>query len=394
MKRSDRAPRVNARRYDAIALRASVALALAVMLGMMVAGCESGEVPVRAAAGFAPDDGSLVITDLAGREVTVLGDIDKVVAIGPGALRLVVYAGGADRVVGIEEFETRPPIARPYTLASPGLLDLPVVGVGGPDSAVDAERLLGVAPDVIFIAQIADAGAAEQLQAATGIPVIVVSYGMLGTIDEPFFTSLDLIGTVLGTRDRTDEVNALIRDTVADLGARTADIPDDDRPTAYVGALGFKGAHGIESTQAGYLPFKMIGARNAAASAGASSSIMIDLEQLLSWSPDHIFIDLGGLSLVREDVQADRAFYEGLDAVRAGHVYAQLPFNSYSTNVEIALADAYYAGTVLYPDRFADIDPAAKADELAEAFVGAPVYDDLVAIYGVGFGPIDLLGGK
>jgi iron complex transport system substrate-binding protein len=121
---------------------------------------------------------------------------------------------------------------------------------------------------------------------------------------------------------------------------------------------------------------------------------MIDREQLVAWDPDHIFLELGGLALVREDVQADRGFYEGLTAVREGRIYAQLPFNNYSTNAEVALADAYYAGTVLFPELFADVDPAAKADEIASALVGEPVYDRLTAIYGQGFGAIDLLGGK
>ncbi|MDY0341654.1 MAG: iron ABC transporter substrate-binding protein [Coriobacteriia bacterium] len=374
--------------------RAYLPMLLLVVLAMLAAGCSDETETVLSAETSAGGGGSREVTDLAGRTVTVPADVERVVAVGSGALRLVVYADGADRVVGVEEFETRPPVSRPYTIANPELLELPLVGVGGPDSAVDAERLLAVEPDVIFIAQVADASGADELQAATHIPVIVVSYGDLGTIDEPFFTSLGLVGSVLGTTDHTADVVSRIRDTIVDLNERTADIPDEARPTAYVGALGLKGAHGIESTQAGYLPFGAIGARNVAADLGASSTIMIDLEQLLAWAPDHIFIDLGGLSLVRDDVKADRSFYEGLGAVRDGHVYGQLPFNSYSSNVELALADAYYVGTVLYPDRFADVDPVAIADELSEALVGAPVYDQLASAYGSGFGVLDLLGGE
>ena len=37
-----------------------------------------------------------------------------------------------------------------------------------------------------------------------------------------------------------------------DLESRTQDIPEADRPTAYVGALGARGAHGIESTRGQY----------------------------------------------------------------------------------------------------------------------------------------------
>lgn len=371
------------------------ALTLALMFGLSVsAGCGADTEEPQEAVPAAGDPAARTVTDLAGREVRIPAEVDRVAAIGPGALRLVVYAGGADRVVGIEEFETRPPVARPYTLANPGLLELPVIGAGGPDSTPDAERLLAAAPDVIFVNQIADAEGAEKLEASTGIPVVVVSYGSLGTLDEPFFVSMELVGRVLGTDERAAEVVTYVRGALEDLAARTADVPDAGKDTAYVGALGFKGARGMESTQPKYLPLAAIGALNVAGSVEQTSAVMIDREQLVAWDPDHIFLDLGGLSLVREDVRADRGFYEGLTAVSEGRVYAQLPFNNYSTNVEVALADAYYAGTVLFPDRFADIDPAAKADEIATALAGEPVYDRLVAIYGQGFGAIDLLGGE
>lgn len=283
-------------------------------------------------------------------------------------------------------------MARPYTLANPGLLELPIIGTGGPDSAPDAERLLVVEPDVIFVNQIADAKGADELQSKTGIPVVMVSYGSLGTLDEPFFVSMELVGTLLGTNERASEVVSYVRGALVDLEQRTAGIPDSERASVYVGGLGFKGARGIESTQPKYLPFAAIGAANVAASVEQSSAVMIDREQIVVWDPEHIFIDLSSLSLVQSDSAADPAFYRGLGAVSTDRVHTQLPFNNYSTNVEIALANAYFAGTVVFPDRFADVDPGAKADEIAQALVDGPVYDRLTGIYGQGFGTLDLLG--
>ena len=56
----------------------------------------------------------------------------------------------------------------------------------------------------------------------------------------------------------------------------------------------------------------------------------------------------------------------------------QISFRSSASNLETALADAYYAGTVIYPEQFADIDIAEKADEIFTMLLGEPVYDDLV----------------
>jgi len=46
------------------------------------------------------------------------------------------------------------------------------------------------------------------------------------------------------------------------------------------------------------------------------------------------------------------------------------------------LADAYFVGKVLYPDRFADIDPVQKADEIYTFFVGKPVFSQMNSQYG------------
>jgi iron complex transport system substrate-binding protein len=41
------------------------------------------------------------------------------------------------------------------------------------------------------------------------------------------------------------------------------------------------------------------------------------------------------------------------------------------------MADAYYVGKVLYPDKFSDIEPDAKADEIYTFLIGEPVFDKM-----------------
>ena len=52
-----------------------------------------------------------------------------------------------------------------------------------------------------------------------------------------------------------------------------------------------------------------------------------------------------------------------------------LAFDSF--NLETALADAYYAAWVIYPEQFADIDPVEKAEEIFEMLLGVNPYGDL-----------------
>jgi len=181
-----------------------------------------------------------------------------------------------------------------------------------------------------------------------------------------------------------------LHQALEDLGARTRDIQDADKPTVYVGGLGARGTHGIESTQGDYSLLNAIHAKNVVDETGQTGSIMIDKEQLLDWDPDYLFIDLGGLAAVLEDYGKNPAIYESLSAVQNGLVYTQLPFNYYNSNIDTAIADAYYLGTVLYPEAFADIDPVAKADEVYQALVGTPVYAQMAEDFGGGFRQLNL----
>lgn len=45
------------------------------------------------------------VTDLVGRQVEIKTPVHKVVGIGPGALRLITYIDGIDRVAGVENIE-------------------------------------------------------------------------------------------------------------------------------------------------------------------------------------------------------------------------------------------------------------------------------------------------
>jgi iron complex transport system substrate-binding protein len=65
-----------------------------------------------------------------------------------------------------------------------------------------------------------------------------------------------------------------------------------------------------------------------------------------------------------------------------------MPYNWYANNYDTVLADAYYVGKILYPEQFADVDPAAKANEIYTMLDGKPVYTEMKAIFG-GFIPFD-----
>lgn len=357
-----------------------VLIGLALLCSFVLGACTPASSPTEAAQGQ-----ELVVTDTLGRQVTLPHTAQKVVAIGPGALRLYIYAGNFDYLVGVEQSETAEAGGKSYLHANPDLAKLTVIGQGGPNNAPDPEKILTVAPDVIFSTYATDAAAADELQSQTGIPVVVINYGGFGVTSifgENIEKSLLLIGQVIGDMTRAQAAYDFITQAREDLENRTKDIPDSEKPSVYVGGLGSKGAHGIESTQGQYALLDVISARNVVDETGESGSIMIDREKLLEWNPDYIFIDYGGLAIMKEDYLKDPSFYTSLAAFQNGNVYSQMPYNSYSTNIDTAIADAYYLGKVIYPEAFADVDPAAKADEIYQALLGKAVYASMTEVYG------------
>lgn len=354
-----------------------LAVTLVFSLTFLLGGCSSSPTPTSS-----PGSEKITIIDTLGRQVEFNGPAQKVVAIGPGALRLCSYFCNPDLLVGIETMDKDSALGKPYLLANPSWAGLPEIGPGGPNNAPDPEKILAVKPEVIFTTYAADKSSAENLQFKTGIPVVALSYGQTSTFDPQVNVSLILIGKIIGMEERAQELVGLMDGFKDDLDSRTGEIAEDLKPTAYVGGLGMKGTHGIASTQGNYSLFNAIHAKNVVDETGRSGSLMIDKEQLIAWNPDKIFIDAGGLQTILEDYRKNPGFYQTLSAVKNGELYSQLPYNYYVTNIDTAIADAYYMGKVLYPEEFQDIDPEVKADEIYGLLLGKEVYAQMAQDFG------------
>ncbi len=324
----------------------------------------------------------IVVTDMLGRQVELKSQAQKIVAIGPGALRLCCYVDGVELLAGIEQMDKDSAAGKPYVIANPSMASLPVIGAGGPNNAPDAEKLLSINPDVIFTTYAQDKTAADNLQSKTGIPMVAISYGKVSTFDPDLYASIKLIGKLTGKEQRAQEVVDYMEKCETDLDQRTRGIPEGERPVVYIGALGARGTHGIESTQGDYSLFNAIHAKNVVDETGKTGSLMIDREKLLQWNPEKIFIDGGGAQMVQEDYKKNPEYYKALSAMQNGEIYLQLPYNSYTTNIDTAIADAYYMGKVIYPKQFDDVDPEKKADEIYKFLLGKEMYAQMVKDYG------------
>lgn len=333
-----------------------------ILLGLCACGAEG-----------APGDHQAMrtIVDGSGRTVEIPNAVESVVCVGVGALRYTCYMQGQDLVVGVEDYETKEGTSRLYNYVNfERFRNLPIIGTNGEPFV---EEIIRVGPQVIVLSQSASVEA-DDLQSKTGIPVVVVP-GSDTTLDTNCYDTLRILGELYGREERTRELTAYLRGIEEDLGRRTEGI--ENKPTAYVCGVSFKGVHGFEGTEAGYGPFVLIKARNLADTTGQTGAFDMDIEQVLQWNPDVIFVDYNGLDLINEAYRNNPGFFENLTAVQEGRVYSQISFRSYASNLDTALADAYYAAYVLYPDRFADVDLEAKIGEIFEMLLGTNPYPDL-----------------
>lgn len=327
-----------------------------------------------------PGTSGRIVTDALQREVYLPDTVKRIVCIRSSAIRLVTYAGGSPFICGIEEQEARPNEFT-HLFARPELSGKPLIG---PGMGGDPELIMAVYPDVIFMSS-TTVGDADELQRRTGIPVFTIEYGDIGRNRQTFYRSLQQIGEVLHTESAVDSLVGYINGQITELQKRTAG--DHAEKKVYVGGISYKGQKGITSTDPYYAAFDFLGLNNVAsqidsAYVSAITGTYIDWEQLMDWNPDVIFVDAGGWPLVFEDFRTRQGLNRLLKAYRDKEVYILWPYNNHHSNFEVMLANAWYAGKVLFPERFADIEVEAKTDEIMAHFVGSRISDSLVACWG------------
>lgn len=299
--------------------------------------------------------------------------VQSIVCSGSGALRLISYLDASEKVLAVEQIEKQSSGFATYRLRHPEFAELPVFGEGhGRDNI---EFLLNMNPKPEAIIRVDNPGTGvdpQLLQARTGIPVILLPYGDLGNERLQLNQTLRLLGQILGKKEKAESLIAFIDAQINELIERTRNIPKEKRPTVYLGGLSYRGAHGINSTTTIYPPFDWLHLNHPASSLVSetlrANHIMVSKEQILAWNPDFLFVDLGTLALADSSGFTElynQSIYRSLKALQNQQLYPLLPNNSYNTNFDAMLANAWFIGKTVYPEQFKDVDLAKKWDEIS-----------------------------
>jgi len=350
------------------------------------------------------------VADVWNRQVEIPVQVESILCLGSMAPRFAAYLDVVDLLAGAEDSDINGMSVRyDYSpVYHEQLKALPSVGPGGGsgENNAYAEQIIQLQPDVILAGF--DEDAAGELQRQTGIPVVSVRYRTQGFLDEGFYRAMRIFAEVVGAEDRCEEVLAYVDACKADLNGRTAALSGSAKARAYTGAVTFNGRHGFSFTYVNFPPFTAVNACNvadellekvtgeaaaAAAQSGTayvgSDGFEVDPEQILAWDPDVIFLDPGNLDLVQGEYENNPGFFQSLRAVQEGQVYTMPSANAAGPNITYLLINAYYAGIVLFPEQFQDVDLPQKAGEIMERMLGRDFFEEMEA-GGLYYGAIDL----
>ena len=98
------------------------------------------------------------------------------------------------------------------------------------------------------------------------------------------------------------------------------------------------------------------------------NATFIDQEKLLQWNPDILFIDAGGFEMVKKEMHPEKPLVKNLKAIQNNQIYSVHPYNAYSTNYEMILANSWYIAKCLYPQEFKDVNINEKLKEILKTF--------------------------
>lgn len=325
----------------------------------------------------------ITITDMIGREVTITpGSYTRVVCIGAGALRMYSYIGDVTLLCGVEDIdntslEDRPKmfdsVARPYMLAyGETFAALPSCGVGGPQAqTAEAEKILSCNPDIV-ISEYEDVEKEDALQEQLGVPVITLKSGPGGVFDESFFATMRLLGRIFDNEERAEALVSYVKTERAEIESRTADIPEEEKPSVYICGLGNWGTTNHLMTAQSYIPFQVANVKNTVADLEAPGIQEIEKEKFVALGDamDIIIIDAAAVKNIKPLYAEDPGMFDTCKAWQNGEVYLEMAYNAYYTNYEIALINTWFIAKTVYPEQFKDIDITEKMNEATQIFLG------------------------
>lgn len=306
-------------------------------------------------------DGTKVIKDIDGKEVTVPTTPERIADLWHANNQVVLLLGGADKLVATT---TAVKGLAWFKQVYPGIekVDAPVKGTD-----VNMEQLLADKPDVLLASSKDQIASAE----AAGIPSVHVEFQNFADLKR----TVELTAEVIGTNDaidRSEKYLAYLEKNENLIKDRLKDVKDQPKVLHISGGSDLTKVDGSKSLIGEWM--KLTGAQNSLD--GVENLKNVSIEQIIASQPDIIII--GG-----SDAQ------KGVDAIKADAAWADVPavknnkiiknpvgtFNWDRYSAEEAL-QILWAAKLFHADKFTDVNLVKETREFYSTYYGYQLTDE------------------
>lgn len=312
-----------------------------------------------------------IITDIAGSEVEITTDIQRVVNLWPASNAALLCMGAGDKLVGTTDFTKSLPWSQ---FVYPGIVDVPT-------ATDNAEELLEIDPDLIITPT---NDVAINLREA-GLPTINLMFSNYDEMKQAFAILGDALGEEYAAKAAA--WSELVDKNIAEVSNALGDLAEEDKPIVYY----IQG----QTNQGLYASFRGDSIMNdwTTYGGGIFASALMGLEginataeEVLALNPDVVIIGGPAQHELYEELMADDA-WEDINAVKNDRVYTNpnglFPWERFGMESALQIK---FAASVIHPDLY-QVDMIDEVQDFYKEFVGIELTDEQAQNMINGYGP-------
>ncbi len=262
------------------------------MAGTLITGC----------APIAPAVEGVSVIDGLGREVTLAGPAQRVVALAPSNTEILFAIGAGDQVVGREQFSDYPAEAAAVT------------DIGSAFEALNTELIVSLEPDLVLAAEI---NTPEQVNALEDLGITVYYLSNPHTLEE-MYQNLSIVAQLTGHDAEAKTLIESLQVRVSEVDKKLA--PISSRPSVFYELDGTDPAKPYTAGQGTFITLLIERAGGSNIAADIEGYPQLSLEQVVAADPAFIILGDSNFGVTPEGVAA-RPGWGDLSAVENGQVY-------------------------------------------------------------------------
>lgn len=303
-------------------------------------------------------DGTKVIKDVDGQEVTVPVTPERVANLWHANNQVILTLGGAPKLSATTHYVTTIPWFRQVY---PDITKVPAPIAANND--LNMEALLATKPDVVLVSSEKQAEAVRQ----AGLTAVRVGFSDMNGLMQTVNLTAEVLGTQ-GAYERAQKYNAYMQKNLKLIEERLKDLPDSERPKVMHIGSGTKvqnvSGRGIVIDEW----IKIAGGQNVAADQKGMKDV--SMEQITAYAPEVIIIGGDASAKGVQTIKSDAA-WKDIPAVKNDKVirnpYGTFNWDRYSTEEALQVL---WAAKTLHPQKFTDVDMVKETQEFYSTFFG------------------------